>query len=923
MNSKQWLALKASAGSGKTFALSMRYVSLLLRGANPNEILTLTFTKKAALEMSKRIQKNLLELKNDRNAQALKDELARYGITAASIRENIDKVYQKFLDSNTKITTIDAFLNSILKKFCWYAGVSHGFQVEFEDKNAIFEDFLSSLCQKDFKRFLDFCVDVSISPQVILDLIAQLNAQHFKIDDHLYKPTNSPTQADILHTATTIKNYISGLENASASAKEAIKNESFKTLLESKLSWLKEDYRFFKKLDLTPIAHTIQEFKNMFQEYFDAQEYAIFSELAYFLKQYKQRRKISTSTLSFEAITLKTYELLQEHFERDFFYFRLDAHITHILIDEFQDTSTIQYKILKPLIDEIYAGKGRFEERSVFFVGDSKQSIYRFRGSNSELFDEVSRNIQQENLPYNYRSSSLVVDYVNEIFAPKIPNYIPQQTPPDKSTTQGYIKACPVAIGEDKNDNRERVFTAIKTHIDTLLANNISMEKIAVLCFNNADVDALKEFLLLHNPTLQILTEATSKLCMQNESKIILHAIDFAQTQLELYKKSAIKLAGLPYDTDIIMPTYTAVKSPQKFVLEVMETFGLYGKAAQQMLEASFAYDNLEDFKEGLNRSENKFSPEAQKGLLIMTIHKSKGLEFDYVLLCDRIKDPTYDRNKFFLQYQGIELKRIFYKALSAESTTREMVDPIYQEALEGENSQAATEKINVLYVAFTRAKEGLIIIYKDTEKESKSAFTSLDLKPIEYGKISTPPIAHISQPTQIPQYIQQQNFGKQVDFIKQDTPTQDFSHLDAIFGEALHQALEYKLGHHIPPHTIAQKINNQFGYYLPQKSIQRIFELIENLQKNATFQSIIRESSIKSEVSYLYRDTLNRIDGLILDANNQVIIIDYKSGIKNKEKHIEQVKKYLEFTQTQFAHNPTKAYVLYVRDPIEFIPVI
>lgn len=122
MAPNQFLALKASAGSGKTFALAMRYISLLFSGANANEILTLTFTKKAASEMNKRILDNLNALRTNQNAQSLISELEKYGITQAFIAKNIENVYQKFLQANTKITTIDSFLNAILKKFCWYAG---------------------------------------------------------------------------------------------------------------------------------------------------------------------------------------------------------------------------------------------------------------------------------------------------------------------------------------------------------------------------------------------------------------------------------------------------------------------------------------------------------------------------------------------------------------------------------------------------------------------------------------------------------------------------------------------------------------------------------------------------------------------------------------------------------------------------------
>lgn len=906
MDSKQWLALKASAGSGKTFALAMRYISLLLRGANPNEILTLTFTKKAASEMKKRINENLITLKNGYNAQILIAELKNYGVSEEKIQKNIVQIHQNFLRANTKIMTIDSFLNFILKKFCWYVGVSNRYKIEFEDKEKIYEDFLQSLTENDFKDFLNFCIFKDFNPKTLLDLIFRLDLGHFKLQDYLQELKDVPKDFEILNAAQKIKNIICLNEKASDRAKNAIKTENIKELTKN-LKWLEEksDYHYFKKLQLESLNPEFEALQESLKKYFDYQEQLFFKQLLKFLKLYKKSRKNTTNALSFDSITLKTYELLQNHFERDFFYFRLDDKITHILIDEFQDTSTIQYKILKPLIDEIYAGEGRFEDRSIFFVGDTKQSIYRFRGSNSQLFDEASKHIEQKNLEYNYRSSESVISYVNQIFEPKIASYVPQKFPPNKNaSTKGYVKICQA---------QEDIFKEVLKNLEILLEHNIPAEKIAILCFGNDDVLNLKDYLLSQNAKLQIITEANMKLTHQNESKIILHSIAFSKTNLEIHKKSALKLAGLELETNIEMPVQTPSKTPQKFILEVMETFGLYGKAAQKMLEISFDYENLDDFINSIERLEIDFAPEFKKGLQIMTIHKSKGLEFEYVILCDRIKSQKPDTNKLIFEYAGIDLKKIFFKQQEREKT-----DPVYKNALDKEKELQEKEKINVLYVAFTRAKEGLVVIFQ----EQKSAFKELDLSPCEFGNLQNLPHQKSEEIKIAPIVVEQKKFGKQEDFIKQDENPQAPIQLDLLFGEALHKALEYGLGYGIKNENILQILNNQFGYHLPQTSITHILDLIGNLKKNDMFKTIISEGLVKSEVSYLYHNALNRIDGIVLDKNGTIIVLDYKSGIKDKEKHKEQVKKYLEFSKTQFGQSQIKAYILYVREKIEFIPV-
>ncbi len=90
--------------------------------------------------------------------------------------------------------------------------------------------------------------------------------------------------------------------------------------------------------------------------------------------------------MSFADVTNALYTLLEDEISKDFLYFRLDGKIEHILIDEFQDTNIMQYKILAPLMGEVVAGIGSSEFKSLFFVGDIKQSIYRFRGGAKELF---------------------------------------------------------------------------------------------------------------------------------------------------------------------------------------------------------------------------------------------------------------------------------------------------------------------------------------------------------------------------------------------------------------------------------------------------------------------------------------------------------------------------------------------------------
>ena len=152
----------------------------------------------------------------------------------------------------------------------------------------------------------------------------------------------------------------------------------------------------------------------------------------------------SLGVLSFDDLTYFTYRLLHESISKEFLYFKIDSKFKHILLDEFQDTSTLQFLLLQPLIDEIFAGHGQSEFKSFFYVGDTKQSLYRFRGGVEELFDKVAENygVNIEQMDTNYRSSKSVVEQVNRWFEPTMQGYVPQKS--REGSSEGYVEVvCP------------------------------------------------------------------------------------------------------------------------------------------------------------------------------------------------------------------------------------------------------------------------------------------------------------------------------------------------------------------------------------------------------------------------------------------------------------------------------------------------
>ena len=137
------LSLKASAGSGKTFSLALRYLALLFRGVNPSSVLAVTFTNKAANEMKERVLKFLNSVENDE--ELLKILCETSGINEKEILKKREFVLKEFLTSDIHITTIDAFIQKILRKFGYYVGVDADFDIKSDSFENIFDLLIETL----------------------------------------------------------------------------------------------------------------------------------------------------------------------------------------------------------------------------------------------------------------------------------------------------------------------------------------------------------------------------------------------------------------------------------------------------------------------------------------------------------------------------------------------------------------------------------------------------------------------------------------------------------------------------------------------------------------------------------------------------------------------------------------------------------
>ncbi len=923
---RQCMALKASAGSGKTFALSVRFLALLFKGANPSEILTLTFTKKATAEMKERIldylkilqKENLEDEKEKEKSQNILKELEeKYRLNPSFVQNSAQKIYQRFLNAEIRISTIDAFFQSILRKFCWFVGLSANFEVNEDTKvhqQQLNESFLSALDKEQLEElsvFITQCLSYdSYTSDSVLERLRFLKNKLYLFDSN--KKESAFDEKGFLEKLRSLNQQIQSVETASNEAKKAIKCDDFRGFLNSSLTWLekKSEYRYFKKFkdEIPTLESECEEIENDLKRYYEAKESALFKKFPKFIQLYdKATSKIQA--LDFDAIKDKVHALLNgyEEMPAEFFYFRLDSRIAHILIDEFQDTSLNDYKILAPFIDEIKAGIGQAKwHRSVFFVGDVKQSIYGFRGSFSSLFESVSKDFYHDNLPFNHRSSPLIINYVNTIFKKAYQNsptaYLEQKYPKassNKHARDGYVKVSLVA------NERELLLEQILKEAKNLLEHRIEPKDITLLCTTNDDALEIKNYLQKNLSAIRPSTESSAKLSQFVESKIIKNALEYALAEepyKPFYKHSVLKLAGYLHDDAIALAGFNPKKeSVAGFVWKVMELFELYTECAQICLELAVGCEDANEFLEKLEAKE--IASFKAEGAQIMTIHKSKGMQFPYVIVCERLGKPkTNNSNQFLEEYSGTELIRLYYRMKN-----REVVDKDYARALDKEEAAKDHEETNVYYVAFTRAELGLIVVAKD----KKGMHEKLDLAPLEEGTIA-PVISSQKEPSLESVVIKPHAYGEQVQEIEEEPSDYEKNNdQEAInFGIALHKGLEYQYAYRIPKKSVLEYLNYHHGFYgLDYQALEESLELFEN---DAKIQALFKNYALRGEVAFLFEGVVSRIDVLLWDKGQNLYVLDYKSSQNYQQSHKAQVSHYAAFLQTQAPHFKIQAGIIY-----------
>jgi len=894
------LAYEASAGSGKTFALVIRYISLLYKDAKPNSILTLTFTNKAANEMRERISTVLRELENENRGVELEEISRTTGLSKDEILTNRPKIYNNFLQSDLKISTIDKFFAQILRKFSLNLALMPDFQIEEDgDEQKLIESFLRRVKQQDkYKDLIRFAVAESKKLGSIFTFLDNLYAKDGELKNITINEQSPNNEREILSIARRLEDLFLSCDTLSASAKKAIMVKDMNDLL-SKTWILKQslNYHWFKNC-FTPVADEIfKELKRALTIYFRNKDIYLkksYMELYQIYKESKRAQNIAQNKLAFNDVTNSVFELLRENIDSEFLYFRLDAKIDHILIDEFQDTNVIQYKILEPILDEISSGMGTKDYKTLFYVGDIKQSIYRFRGGAKELFHHTKKayDVSLLALTTNYRSYANIVNFVNDSFKDKITGYKNQHFIGDK--TKGFVKVS----------TSETLLEEIVDNTFMLLNSGIEPTNIAILTYTNSDAFVIEEALLEKDDGLKITTQTSSKLINDPTVSAIIELLKYLYFGDGLYKANFLAAIGLMWDEQLDIASFNKHQNLLTLVKNIINHFKLYSnnKALFKFLELISNYKDIEAFLFESEELSVDSPSKKEEGIKILTIHKSKGLEFNHVIVSDRFKKKGADKSSLIFEYDDIELKEIHVRIKNRDS-----FDENYTNALEAEKKLSEEDALNLLYVAFTRAKESLIVCQND----ENSSFSALCLEDSETGLISASSVDKKAEIILELKY-EKKRLGLQEEKLKvEKSEKQDFEAMH--FGLALHYMLEIIESFeekHIENAYWAMK--NRYEIFLEPHRCEEIKKRVERLLEHEAFLKLVNGKVFK-EQPISFNGELKQLD-LLIEHENKWVIIDYKSSKTKKSEHVAQIVLYKNAI-TKIVDKDVVAYLCYVRD--------
>lgn len=1078
----QLTVYKASAGSGKTFTLAREYITLLVKNPSAyRNILAVTFTNKATEEMKMRILSKLYgishRLKDSEDyLQQIKcilkdmseEQIAHQAGLALS---NLIHNYNYF-----RVETIDTFFQSVLRNLAreldLTANLRIGLNDEQVEQQAVDElieglqatdkllfwimDYIKENIADDkgwnvigqiksfgrhiFKEYykdnsekLDECLGKEGFFEAYISKIKKMQKESKEHFDHIASSffdaldENGLTADDFQNKTRGIWSYFNKLKNGKYDDDDLL-NSTLAKCLEQETAWVKKSeakvgnpaYDLVVSF-LFPLLHHSEEIRPKLLGIFKSSELTLrhlnqLRLLSSIDKKVREMNKEANRFLLSDTQTL-LHSLISDD-DSPFIFEKIGTQLNHVMIDEFQDTSTIQWKNFKVLLQETMSR----QDAGNLIVGDVKQSIYRWRSGDWRLLNNIesefanSYQVKIEPLFTNYRSDRNIIDFNNAFFTTmsdqeylaiqeKKENGVTSsdhtdneaqqlkkaysdvcQRVPDKKGYAGYVRIHLLASSQSSDsDNEEscqdRMMRMTLETINELVAKGVQYKNIAILVRSNKTIQNIADYLMSHSEQpLPLVSDEAFRLDASQAVNIMVMCLHYLTHPKDDIAKATIQSFCMKFFGEETLANQFFERRDnllQKPLFDLVEALYVHFQLGKQELLASQSayvcafYDQLctylsenssdiDSFLDEWNNSLHSKSIRSDKvdGIRLITIHKSKGLEFDNVIMpfCDWTleKGDTIWCSPTVEPYSELPL-------VPVDFSEKKMVGSIYEEDYQHEHLQNMVDNLNLLYVAFTRAgrnlfvfgkrgssllrsnmiEESLPVVYEtlgEMAEENAQSLTYIgegtDKKTedvvFEYGDIDAevndkkeedgenvfsnkPQDRAIHIETSSDLYNFQPSIQSEL-FVKgEDMDEQQKFYIK--LGSVLHEVFS-KIRTHQDVDNVLKQLELDGVLYDENISKEKIEQMLRKRLDSALVRDWFTDKwKVMNESSILYLDEDGKVKkdrpDRVLLGKDEIIVIDFKFG-KPKPEYHDQVRRYMD-QMSAMGHQNVKGYLWYV----------
>ena len=1033
--SNTFIIYNASAGSGKTFNLVKEYLILLLNAKNDDtykNILAITFTNKAVNEMKSRIVNTLIEFSDkgaiNKDSKILQEILKETRLSIDNIHSKSNQILKHLLKNYAafEISTIDKFTQRIVRSFSYELNIDAKYEVEIDEDeilNKAVDQLISKAGEDDqlTKVYVDYAfekADDNKNWDITLDFrkIAKL-----LVNENNYQIIKS-IQENNISEFLELKKHLIGRKNASIENSIKVSNKMFDLISSkgiNKKSFIRETLpKHFNKIvkknykslynnqlednlvNGNLYAKTIDEnqkqlinsiSKDLLEGYREAKafvyEMKLYNNLLNNITPLSILSAISNelSNIKDENNTILISEfnkIINEEIKNQpapFIYEKIGCKYKNYFIDEFQDTSSLQWGNIIPLLENSLSSKNS----SLTIAGDAKQSIYGWRGSQVEQFIELINkgnpfNIDKTiiDLPCNYRSSKNIVDFNNKFFS-HIGDFVFKNdyfkeiyiraSQRINKKAEGYVDIT--LIKENKNVNKAEAYNnKILEIINSSVKNGHKLKDICIITRKRKEGMIIADFLsengidLISSESLLINSStdirfiiSTIRYCLNEDSTSKLNILNYIYEnrninyerdtflnkfiQLDLlnfYNK--LEEYNIFFDKNILskLSIYECIEYII-YSFNIGETSNSY---LQFFLDFTLEYSNkfhssLYDFINYYEEKKEKLSiisPSEINAVEIITIHKSKGLEFPIVIYPYADLD-IYKENepKEWLPINDTKISNFPHLLINFNKDV-EKYKYSGKAIFNNHISKLEIDNINLLYVTLTRAIKELYIIGSQCLdkncKENLNLYSGLFINYLKKLNIwdDNKESYQFGVPTNLKELSQSEdNIIKPNEFHCNPRELHGVSLIskagllwDTEKGKAIEKG---NLIHEIMKHiSSSNDIDPALNYFLDNGNINKN----QHEEINRIILSIINHPEIKefytpnllsyNEREIIVKDGKNLIpDRIVIPKKNKAIIIDYKTGDFNNY-HIKQLNDYQNALK-KMGYSVVKKILVYIKE--------